>query len=457
MLGRQQIAGLPTAISEIFKNAYDAYAQRVRADFLRDLGSLIIRDDGQGMTNEQFVDRWLTLGTESKLEGNRPPAPIGRAMRTPLGEKGIGRLAMAAVGPNVLVVTRSNTGPTTAAFVSWRLFELPGINLDEIPVAMIQLDAPAPGPSQLLSLINETAQFAESIAERIPDARGMATEIRSFPLGVLDRVQHLGPPQYSAGESGTLFLVSPTDQTLEADLVDTEGEPSHLVKMLIGFTNPLEATPDFQVTFWDRGVDGTAEELIGPAGFWSDDDLKSADHEIDGTFDQLGSFAGTVRIYGEVVDHSWTQRGRVSRTKCGPFRIRFGVMQGAQRESPLPPDRWALLIRKAERIGGLYIYRNGVRILPYGNNDYDFLDIERNRSKGASYYFFSYRRMFGYVSLNTVDNRALTEKAGREGFQENAAFREFQSILKAFLVGSPLISFDREGNRLTTTSNVVRS
>ena len=29
MLGRQQIAGIPNAISELFKNAYDAYADLV--------------------------------------------------------------------------------------------------------------------------------------------------------------------------------------------------------------------------------------------------------------------------------------------------------------------------------------------------------------------------------------------------------------------------------------------
>lgn len=34
MLGRQQIAGIPTALSELFKNAHDAYAVNVEVDFL---------------------------------------------------------------------------------------------------------------------------------------------------------------------------------------------------------------------------------------------------------------------------------------------------------------------------------------------------------------------------------------------------------------------------------------
>ena len=36
MLGRQQIAGIPTAISELFKNAHDAYARCVEVDYFRD-------------------------------------------------------------------------------------------------------------------------------------------------------------------------------------------------------------------------------------------------------------------------------------------------------------------------------------------------------------------------------------------------------------------------------------
>ncbi len=46
MLGRQQIAGIPTAISELFKNAHDAYADRVEIDYYRTDGLFVLRDDG---------------------------------------------------------------------------------------------------------------------------------------------------------------------------------------------------------------------------------------------------------------------------------------------------------------------------------------------------------------------------------------------------------------------------
>jgi hypothetical protein len=79
MLGRQQIAGVPNAISELFKNAHDAYASRVEVDYFAVNGLFVLRDDGLGMTKQDFEERWLTLGTESKVQGgNRhlPPPPV---------------------------------------------------------------------------------------------------------------------------------------------------------------------------------------------------------------------------------------------------------------------------------------------------------------------------------------------------------------------------------------------
>src|SRR4051794_40924561 len=97
MLGRQQIAGIPTAISELFKNAHDAYADQVVVDFFRPLQLFILRDDGLGMTLDDFTTRWLTLGTESKLGKYGllpPPKDPDKDVRPILGEKGVGRLAI---------------------------------------------------------------------------------------------------------------------------------------------------------------------------------------------------------------------------------------------------------------------------------------------------------------------------------------------------------------------------
>ena len=118
MLGRQQIAGIPTAIHELFKNAHDAYAERVEADFFRKTRVLVLRDDGYGMTREDLENRWLTLGTESRVTANKKKKPeeIEKEWRGPkklpprviMGEKGIGRLAIAVIAPITILMSRAS-------------------------------------------------------------------------------------------------------------------------------------------------------------------------------------------------------------------------------------------------------------------------------------------------------------------------------------------------------------
>ena len=89
MLGRQQIAGIPTAISELFKNAHDAYAERAEVDYYRSDGLFVLRDDGLGMETQEFIDRWLTIATEASVERrhaeSRLPKPA-KPDRPVLGE-----------------------------------------------------------------------------------------------------------------------------------------------------------------------------------------------------------------------------------------------------------------------------------------------------------------------------------------------------------------------------------
>ncbi len=132
LLGRQQIAGIPTAINELIKNAHDAYADKFDIDFLRKDNLLVLRDDGLGMTKDEFETRWLTIGTESKFANKKttlPPVDNSKPLRPVMGEKGIGRLAIASVGKQVLIISkaklREKDYKIVVAFINWELFELP--------------------------------------------------------------------------------------------------------------------------------------------------------------------------------------------------------------------------------------------------------------------------------------------------------------------------------------------
>lgn len=127
-LGREQIADCPTAISELWKNAYDAYARDVALHiFDGDLNVSAIVDNGHGMNRSEFESKWLVVGTESKTNGFNIPEDDrdGLPERPKQGQKGIGRLSSAAIGPLLLLISKRKNSNYVAALIDWRLFEKP--------------------------------------------------------------------------------------------------------------------------------------------------------------------------------------------------------------------------------------------------------------------------------------------------------------------------------------------
>jgi signal transduction histidine kinase len=459
MLGRQQIAGIPTAISELFKNAHDAYAECVEVDFYRSDGLFVLRDDGVGMSREDFEGRWLTLGTESKVGGavglRPPPIDISKPRRPVLGEKGIGRLAIAAIGPQVLVLTRAReTEELVAGFIHWGLFRLPGVDLDEIEIPVRTfLGGTLPNANDVREMVQSVRMNFETLSRHAdPDLRRrIGAELDVFVVDPSELHEFLGAPSLAGSGHGTHFYIMPAEESLTAAIeggADEDTAPA-LTKMLVGFTNtmtPGHPPVSIRTAFRDHKIDDLEDDLIEERAFFTPDEFRNADHHIEGHFDQFGQFVGTVTVYGDTASNHvvpWT-RARGRPTECGPFKINVAVIQGLANQSTLPTEEWVGMIRKLNRIGGLYIYRDGIRVLPYGNNDYDFLDIERNRTKSASDYYFSYRRIFGVIEISGKENGELVEKAGREGFRENKAYRQFRDILKNFFV-QIATDFFREG------------
>lgn len=461
LLGRQQIAGIPTAINELIKNAHDAYADNFDIDFFRYENLLILRDNGLGMTKDEFETRWLTLGTESKLSGSTlsmPPVDPGKPKRAIMGEKGIGRLAIASIGSQVLIVTKSkNTGDNAkvvVAFINWGIFELPGINLEDIVIPVVEFDE-LPTSEEINMITNEVISSLTFLYDRNlishSDYARIRTEIKSFDVNPYELSGQLyGSYPMSSNNGGTHFYISPVYETLISD-IEGDGsseEATKMEKMLMGFHNtmtPNHPKPVVDIAFRDyRSSDGSFVSIIDKEHFFTPNEFELADHHIQGEFDQYGQFKGTIRIYGEKsYDHIINWRDNNYReTECGPFKINLAYLQGELKSSRVDIENYAMIRAKGDKFGGLYIYKDNIRVLPYGDSDYDFLDIEKNRSKRASTYFFSYRRMFGAIDITNNQNAGLVEKAGREGFIENKAYRQLQAILKNFFIQLAADFFD---------------
>lgn len=105
-LGRSLYRSFATVLGEAVSNSWDADAKNVKIFVQRDKNSFFIKDDGSGMTAQDFQDKFLKIGYSKRKEG-ATHSPGGRPF---IGRKGIGKLALLSCADKVTVISRVKGG-----------------------------------------------------------------------------------------------------------------------------------------------------------------------------------------------------------------------------------------------------------------------------------------------------------------------------------------------------------
>ncbi|PDP74217.1 DNA mismatch repair protein, partial [Porphyromonas gingivalis] len=92
-----------TVLGEAISNAWDADAHNVYITVDREKNTLIIKDDGKGMTDKDFQNKFLKIGY-SKRKDNVTKTLSGRPF---IGRKGIGKLALLSCAKRITVLTKT--------------------------------------------------------------------------------------------------------------------------------------------------------------------------------------------------------------------------------------------------------------------------------------------------------------------------------------------------------------
>jgi len=474
-LGREQIADTPTAISELWKNSYDAYAQHVSLNIVDGrvpMASLL--DDGHGMDRDEFVEKWLTVGTESKVSGKTTLAADrnGLPVRQTLGQKGIGRLSCANLGPVLLIISKRKKKPFVVSMLDWRLFENPYLNLSDIKVPVLEFDDPRklggllprmvaevrsniePGSKQKNSeLIRDAWQkFDKSENARNASGRSYSKDIcRSLDEFTLDPrcLQNWKVWKNSEG-SGTAMVVSDVSFDLAAQIGLQPRNPTErasrdrffetLSSFVDPFFNPARpervlGIPDFsyEVRVWEEE---TSRVALGIEQQFDFRQIESLEHQIDGWIDDEGVFRGKIRAFGRNLEDECLVNPPADITvpkkgtgKIGKFHIYVAAMEFDLKNSSHSDIEFQETKKLAEKYAGFMLYRDGLRVLPFGRPDNDFFGIEERRTKHTGREYWNKRQMFGRVAISTHSNPNLRDKAGREGLIDNPAAKVFKALV----------------------------
>lgn len=102
-LGRNLYRSFITVLGEAISNSWDADAKKVWIYIDRDNNTLVIKDDGLGMTENDFQNKFLKIGY-SKRKDNATSTASGRPF---IGRKGIGKLALLSCAKRITVLTKT--------------------------------------------------------------------------------------------------------------------------------------------------------------------------------------------------------------------------------------------------------------------------------------------------------------------------------------------------------------
>jgi signal transduction histidine kinase len=418
-LGRELIADANLALSEFVKNSYDAGATEVYVDLTvasRTPEDQLIRisDNGTGMTLDEFKANWMHPGFSYKVNAipsrsarpraNTPEAR--RAARIPIGEKGIGRLAAGRLGERLHVYTRRRRrDPWLHVFFDWRAFRDMNIALNKVP---IRFD---------FDTMPEDTRFDT----------GTIIEIEDLTLNWAGRV----PGRKSAGRSDS--RVGRLRQDLEILILPLEplGQEFRLLlasdlsehSPFLGQVTPadmqlMEYRCDFELEQTTRGLRVKRRVTRSPT-------IAETVGRPRTTRDTI-----TVRPGAPATEDPSSHPGLLD---CGPFHgtIYYAPWSGSARR-----------LQELHVQSGVFVYRDGVRVEPYGGPEDDWLGAQARKASRQGYAAIQPKQLYGFVAISKRTNPSLIDMSNRQGLLENEAFEQFVTHARAEFRNFEQIVFD---------------
>ena len=389
--GDELISSETVALIELVKNSYDADATRILVRFNppldADQGVIEVIDNGHGMSLETIRSAWMEPATLMKKRNTRSEK-LGRRV---LGEKGIGRFAASRLAKQLRVITkREEASAQIGVFFDWTQFDDPEMFLDQIKVSWYE---------------EPPYEFAR---------RGTMRALWDAEESPLDAdLRH-----------GTIMRMENLNATWD------ESEFERLRAGLSRLVSPFAGQGG--ENGWRRAGDlGISLEVPEPFNEFSGlieppDTLRSAHYSLEGSVDEFGGYDVSIRLKGqegmELV--AGDPSAEAEETDYGPLDIRLLVWDrdiASIQEIARPRGVGIGSVRRElDEVAGISVYRDGFRVLPYGERGNDWLRLDARRVQNPTLRL-SNNQIVGYVLIGSDRNPDLRDQSNREGLIEGPA------------------------------------
>lgn len=442
MLGEQLIKNERIALIELIKNSYDADAKWVKINFvnfknnyaIQNNSKIIIEDSGYGMSEKIIKEHWLNPATPEKMNRKKikNTTESGRIIQ---GEKGIGRFAILKLGRKIKLYTRAK-GESSEQKIVYDFekydddFLTENGKEKELFIDDLSVDFESRKPKQILS---KSITLGRENIEREPfgttieitNLKGKWTEkkVQDVARDILS-LQSIFTTKDDKVKKHPLdkFRVFIHKDDEFKDYVKSQLDNLHILlqessvlKVEDGFFDSEKKEFHFKIKTHnsDKSINKT---------------IKLSDPTLTGMKVYKDYF-----IYSDAkkVKHNYLDERSL---ECGSFGFSFYAFD--LDSSDKVPAKFKVskedkLILKDHRV---YLYRDGIRVYPYGESDDDWLRVDALRGTISVGAFLSNDQMVGKIDISQEANPKLKDKTNREGLIEDGnALGDFIVLIQLFL------------------------
>ncbi|MDH6123640.1 ATP-binding protein [Kitasatospora sp. GP82] len=415
-LGEELISNERVALVELVKNSYDADAGLVVIRFVGPLekgkGAVEVWDDGHGMRPETVQGSWMEVATSHRQRAPRSESGTRRV----LGAKGIGRFASARLAREVSVVTRREDGVETEVLVDWDAFTKEDVYLDDVAIHWTSREATVfdiDGEAQrLFRAVSEAATRGALGKERAAAIEAVQTQGRT-PHGTVVRLRELRQQWTETSIDQLWYALSrlvPPAPSAELDVPDRPEFSIYLdvpapFEHRTGFVRAREALarPDYRLV-GSIDAEGHAE-LVYRASRGSEDVQIVRDLRVKGHAPSCGPLKIDLRAWD---------------LDAPSLRKLTQVDLGAKNVTEL-----RALIRANS---GVALYRDGFRVQPFGEPEFDWLILDQRRVNNPTMRL-SNNQLMGFVYISADHNPGLQDRSHREGLIDSPAFEDLKALM----------------------------
>ncbi|WP_291100538.1 MULTISPECIES: ATP-binding protein [unclassified Empedobacter] len=400
-LGKELVGKQETAVSELIKNAYDADATVVDLIFENAWnkgGNLIIEDNGHGMNREQLVNGFMRLSSSDKIHN-----PVSeKYKRQKAGKKGIGRFATQRLGNKLIIITQTiQSQEALKVIINWDDF---ATDKDLLTVSnSIEFISKTKNSGTTLIIEGLREGWSDAMIKRV--YRYTSELLQPFPLSkkkeeeIENSIDEGFKSNYYRSDNGDLVAIVDEERAIF----------QHALAEIEGYV------------------------LDDGQGCWA---LKS---------DKL-NFPEEVYPIGN------NEKDKEDTTT--PFNLIKGVHFKAYYFIYDPklfsPGTVTFIRELGYEKGGIKLYRNGFRVLPYGEQGDDWLGLDKSNNRNIILAQHPNRNFFGFVELEDLNND-FEETSSREGLIENDRLNELTNFVYRSLTTAVMKVQELRGRKVTAS------